>query len=92
MKTLDAGPDGVRHPGKIYDVHEKEAIALVKGGHAEHVPDVPPVTKGEQEKATLTPPENAEGKGKETFKQRIARKKAEAEAKAAAEAEGKEKE
>lgn len=34
MLTLDAGPDGVRQPGKIYDVPANEAKALIAGGYA----------------------------------------------------------
>src|SRR6187549_2124778 len=30
MLTLDAGPEGVRQPGKIYEVAEKEAKELIK--------------------------------------------------------------
>ena len=35
MKTISAGPDGVRHPGKTYLVPKGEAAALVKGCFAE---------------------------------------------------------
>lgn len=34
MLTLDAGPDGVRQPGKIYDVPATEAKTLITGGYA----------------------------------------------------------
>jgi hypothetical protein len=34
MKTLDAGPEGVREIGKTYEVDADEAEALVKGGYA----------------------------------------------------------
>lgn len=37
MKTLDAGPNGVRIPGQVVDVDAKEAQALVDGGYAEYV-------------------------------------------------------
>ena len=34
MKTLQAGPDGTREAGKVYDVPDKEAKALIEGGYA----------------------------------------------------------
>lgn len=34
MKTLAAGPNGVRIPGKTYDVAEDEGRGLVDGGAA----------------------------------------------------------
>jgi hypothetical protein len=34
MITLDAGPEGVKHPGKTYDVDPEEGKALVDGGYA----------------------------------------------------------
>jgi hypothetical protein len=34
MLTLDAGPDGVREPGKIYEVPNAEAKQLIAGGYA----------------------------------------------------------
>jgi hypothetical protein len=37
MKTLDAGPNGVRQIGQVYDVDDKEAKELVEGGFAEYV-------------------------------------------------------
>ena len=37
MKTLMAGPGGVREAGKVYDVPDKEAKALIEGGYAEQV-------------------------------------------------------
>lgn len=37
MKTLQAGPNGVRQPGKVYDVPAAEADALISGGFAEKV-------------------------------------------------------
>lgn len=37
MRTLDAGPDGVKHPGKTYDVSEAEGKALIAGGYAVEV-------------------------------------------------------
>jgi len=37
MKTLMAGPGGVREAGKTYDVPDKEAKALIEGGFAEQV-------------------------------------------------------
>lgn len=37
MLTLAAGPDGVKHPGEIYDVDTKEGKALIEGRYAEAV-------------------------------------------------------
>lgn len=37
MLTLAAGPDGVKHPGEIYDVNTKEGKALIEGRYAEAV-------------------------------------------------------
>lgn len=37
MLTLAAGPDGVKHPGGIYDVDAKEGKALIEGRYAEAV-------------------------------------------------------
>jgi hypothetical protein len=36
MITLAAGPDGVKQPGKVYDVSTEEAEQLVDGGYAEY--------------------------------------------------------
>lgn len=35
MKTLSAGPGGMRHPGQVVKVSREEADALVNGGFAE---------------------------------------------------------
>jgi hypothetical protein len=35
MKTLAAGPDGVRHPGIAYDVPDDVAAALIDAGAAD---------------------------------------------------------
>lgn len=37
MLTLDAGPGGVRRPGQVYEVPDKEAQELINGGFAEKV-------------------------------------------------------
>ena len=34
MKTLQAGPTGVREAGTVYEVPDKEAKALIEGGYA----------------------------------------------------------
>lgn len=34
MKTLSAGPEGNRLPGKNYEVPDKEAKELIAGGYA----------------------------------------------------------
>ena len=37
MKTLMAGPDGIRKPDTVYDLPTAEAEALIAGGFAEKV-------------------------------------------------------
>lgn len=37
MKTLMAGPDGVRRPDTVHDLPTAEAEALIAGGYAEKV-------------------------------------------------------
>lgn len=37
MKTLMAGPDGIRKPDTIHDLPTAEAEALIAGGYAEKV-------------------------------------------------------
>ena len=34
MLTLDAGPQGVRQPGKVYEVPTAEGKTLIAGGYA----------------------------------------------------------
>ncbi|TFE30831.1 hypothetical protein [Cohnella luojiensis] len=46
MITLAAGPNGVKQPGKVYEVDEIEASTLVDGGYASYV-DSPPEEKKE---------------------------------------------
>jgi hypothetical protein len=50
MKTLMAGPNGVREAGKTYEVPDKEARVLIAGGYAEEV--AAPRSKPVVEKAT----------------------------------------
>ena len=52
MLTLDAGPDGVRQAGKIYEVPEKEAKELVKGGYAIDATHLAPARRAAPERAT----------------------------------------
>lgn len=52
MLTLDAGPEGVRQPGKIYDVAEKEAKELIKGGFAVDATNLKPTRRSAPERAT----------------------------------------
>jgi hypothetical protein len=35
MKSLAAGPNGVRHVGRVYEVSQQEADDLIAGGYAE---------------------------------------------------------
>lgn len=37
MKTLMAGPDGIRKPDTVYDLPTSEAEELIAGGYAEKV-------------------------------------------------------
>ncbi|MHB0929184.1 MAG: hypothetical protein ACYC3W_09850 [Candidatus Nanopelagicales bacterium] len=63
MKTLDAGPNGVRYPGKTYLVPKAEAKALVSGNHAEFTNVHPPekaVSAPSPAKAVVVPPEKAD--------------------------------
>jgi len=53
LKTIMAGPDGGRNPGKYDDVPAELAAMLVKQRHAEYTDD------GPQEKAVLKPQEKA---------------------------------
>lgn len=54
--TLDAGPDGVRHPGHVVDVGAEEAAALVRGRHADYID---PPSRPTPENASAPPAENA---------------------------------
>lgn len=63
MKTLDAGPNGVRFPGKTYLVPKSEAKALVSGNHAEFTNVHPPekaVAVPSPGKAVVAPAEKAD--------------------------------
>lgn len=52
MKTLSAGPSGVRNPGSIHNIDAKEAKDLIAGGYAEATRVIPPlVDKVAAEKA-----------------------------------------
>jgi hypothetical protein len=42
MKSLDAGPNGVRLIGQTYDVDDKEGKVLIDGGYAEKVEEPKP--------------------------------------------------
>lgn len=59
MITLAAGPEGVKHPGKIYDVSDTEAKAFVTGGYAEYVGAAPA--------ETIAQPQETEGPSMEAF-------------------------
>lgn len=50
MLTLAAGPDGVKHPGEIYDVDAKESKALIEGRYAEAVDTAAEQEQPEDEK------------------------------------------
>lgn len=58
MRTLDAGPDGVRRPGEVHDLPTAEAEQLIAGGYAvkvERVEKVQEPVKGKPRTATRTP-------------------------------------
>jgi hypothetical protein len=71
MRTMSAGPDGVRHPGELYNLSAMEARDLIAGGYAEDAtPPVKAPSAGEEapeerqlgapvETATVAPPEKA---------------------------------
>jgi hypothetical protein len=61
MKSLDASPRGIRHPGKKYHIPKEEAAALVKGGFAEYATIQPPADTviKPPEKETIEAPERA---------------------------------
>lgn len=48
MITLEAGPEGIKQPGGIYDVDPKEGKTLVDGGYAEAVDEPKEEPKGKQ--------------------------------------------
>ena len=52
MLTLQAGPKGVREPGKEYDVPDKEAKELIAGGYAQPVGVEKAASRRGAEKAT----------------------------------------
>lgn len=58
MKKLAAGPDGVMHPGKEYDMSDATGKQLVDGGYAERVVVEKP-DKPEIETAMVEPSETA---------------------------------
>lgn len=64
MLSLQAGPSGVRQPGHVYDVPDKEAKALIEGGYAVEAPkQAKPeraVTGRGRERATAVAEESAE--------------------------------
>jgi hypothetical protein len=65
LKSIMAGPDGIRNPGK-HTVPAEIAAALVAGNHAAYADNRPPVARDPQptETATVTPPETREQRGR----------------------------
>lgn len=70
MKTLLAGPGGIRHVGQVYEVSKKEGKALIEAGAAEEAEvneaaaanetvQAPKPQKAEPETATISPSEDA---------------------------------
>ena len=64
MKTLLAGPGGIRHPGQVYEVSKKEGKALIEAGAAEAVETAPqetaaPAAEPEVAEVETTTPEKA---------------------------------
>lgn len=51
MKSLSAGPEGVRSPGKIYEVPDNEAKGLLEGGYAVAAPEPAAQAPKPEEKA-----------------------------------------
>ena len=52
MLTLQAGPNGVREPGKVYDIPAIEAKSLIGGGYAQAVEIEKATDRASKEKAT----------------------------------------
>lgn len=61
MKKLSSGPDGTRHPGKVYQVSAEEGRALVECEAAAWV--VEPIADPIVESAVRGAPETAVGAG-----------------------------
>jgi len=62
MRTLSAGPRGVRRPGEEHEVSEEEGRALVKGHYADEVrkpPKPEQAVAGPAETAVAPPAEKA---------------------------------
>ena len=60
MLTLQAGPKGVREPGKEYDVPDKEAKDLIAGGYAQPVGLEKATDRSSKEKANAPDGESAD--------------------------------
>lgn len=56
MKTLSAGPEGVKNPGSLHTIAKGEAHDLVKGNFAEYT------TTGPEETADARPTPRGRGK------------------------------
>lgn len=54
MITLQAGPNGTRNPGEVYDVPTAEAEQLIKGGYAEKVHATEDANQGSKKSAPRT--------------------------------------
>lgn len=85
MKTLSAGPNGMRLPDKVYPVSYKEARALVDGHYATAVDPLPelegepvqpaeeapdPFEEAQAEAEEIQPDEEEENEGEEPKKGR----------------------
>lgn len=69
MLTLQAGPNGVREAGRIYDVPEAEARQLIEGRYAVEVSRQEPVERAvrvapSRRKRTFDEPAKDEAEGK----------------------------
>ena len=64
MRTLDAGPAGVRQPGAVVEVDEAEGAALVAGGFADVV-ETPKAAKS-RKSAKAEDPKAEDPKAEET--------------------------
>lgn len=64
MRSLMAGPDGTRLPGKIYPVSPEEAKELIDGGYAESVKE-----SAKPEASTSAPRAATRSRGRTASKQ-----------------------
>lgn len=75
MRTLSAGPDGIRRIGSIVDVSDYEGLQLVNGGYAEELPTVTEPIAIQTSEAEIEPIETREEAEPETTEDKKAIKR-----------------